>query len=386
MVDQVPDKLPYDHDKFVNREEILEIVLQKARRIADGLPVERRVVIFHGQRGSGKTWLLRELEWRLDNEDIAIPAYINLLALWKEAEESVGFAMDAVLARLRSARRLEDKPARLEAQVKKVMSGAPIVLLVDHVEEASQLNKLLEERLLVPLVVEPQVFIVLAGRGPRYYWAAPELREHSEEYDLEPFGLTDVEEQAWKQVPGAAARAVTIKSLGGGHPWSTYILARLLPAKRAALEQCATLFLQDAGEHMRSHFEALSVLRAFDETRMAPLLRAYSLAFANRTWEYAACHKVREDLVATALARWSGEARGYVLDEPLRLVLEAALRERDFELWVRLHCVAYQLYADWTERYEQSREWWAQEAQYHASRLKDAGRSPEDCPEVREGA
>jgi hypothetical protein len=52
-MNEVPDKLPYDHDKFVDREEALKIVLHKARRISAGLPVERRVVIFHGQRGCG---------------------------------------------------------------------------------------------------------------------------------------------------------------------------------------------------------------------------------------------------------------------------------------------------------------------------------------------
>jgi hypothetical protein len=335
----------------VDREETLEIVLQKVRRISAGLPVERRVVIFHGQRGSGKTWLLQELERRLHN-------YITP--------------------------RLIDLRERAEVSTIKVQipEQRPLALLVDNVNEASesQLDALLE-RVLAPLVQEKDVLIVLAERGRPHYWTAPEFREKSDEFDLGPFEPGDVEEQIKRQVPTAAAQAAEIESLGGGYPWSTYILARHLPQKRTALECCVALFLEGLDGSLRSYFEALSVLRAFDETRIGPLLRAYSPAFASRVWDYAACRKVRQRLVATMLARWNGDARGYVLDEPLRLVLEAALCERDLELWVLLHCTAYRLYADWAEDYEQSREWWAQEKQHHANRLKGAGRSPADCPE-----
>lgn len=355
----VPDRLPYDRDKFVDREEALKIVLHKARRISAGLPVERRVVIFHGQRGSGKSWLLRELERCL--RDHATPHLIDL------SECAEVNPLNAQISKTKTQMKAEQRP---------------LVLLVDNVSEVSELQlEPLVERVLAPVVQGEDVLIVLVERGRPLYLAAPEFREKSDEFDLKPFEPGDIEEQIKRQVPTAAARMAEIESLGGGYPWSTYILARHLPEKRTALERCVTLFLEDLDGDLRPYFEALSVLRAFDEMRMRPLLRAYSPEFASRTWDYAACRKVRERLVVTMLARWNGDARGYVLDEPLRLVLQAALHEHDLELWGRLHCAAHRLYADWAERYEQSREWWAQEARYHADCLEGAGRSPADCPE-----
>jgi hypothetical protein len=70
-----------------------------------------------------------------------------------------------------------------------------------------------------------------------------------------------------------------------------------------------------------------------------------------------------------------------VLDEPLRIVLEALLREENPRQWRRLHCVAYRMYDDWADKYEQSRDWWNDEAQYHADKLKAADHNPKDCPE-----
>ena len=258
----------------------------------------------------------------------------------------------------------------------------PLVLLLDNVNEAgeSYLDRLLEQ-VLAPRVQENDVLIVLAERGPPHFWPALEFRQKSDEIDLEPFEPPDIEKQVRKQAPATRAQLAEVESLGGGYPWSTYTLAWYLPDRLPALEQCAALFLEDMNGDLRPYFEALSVLRAFDETRIGPILRAYSPEFADRTWGYAACRTVRADLLATTLARWDGDARGYVLDEPLRLVLEAALRERERELWVRLHCTAYRLYQDWAESYPQSRAWWEQEARYHASCLAGAGLSPADCPE-----
>ncbi len=346
----VSNKLSYDPKKFVDREDALEIVLDKARRIAGSLPVERRVVIFRGQRGAGKTWLLKELERCLSN--CVNPYFVDL----SECE------IDTIKAQISVQQR-------------------PLVLLIENIEatKESQLDELLEQ-VLSPLVQERNALIVLVERGRPHYWSDPAFREKSDERDLEPFGSVYIEEQVQKQVPKAIVNIADIESLGGGYPGSTYALARYLPQKMTALEHCVTLLLQGVPKDLQPYFEALSVLRAFDETRIMPLLRAYSPGFVSQTQNYAARRKVREQLVNTTLAHWNEDAKGYVLDEPLRLVVEAALHERDFELWARLHCVAHELYTEWAKKYKQSSEWWAEEKQYHADCLEKAGRNPADCP------
>jgi hypothetical protein len=340
------ERLDYDPDKFVDREEALELVLDKARRIADGSPVGRRVTIFHGQRGSGKTWLLEEMQCRLRE-------------LFKEhpfQALSADLTPDFDVNNLKSS----------------VPGDRPLILLVDDVNEAEgPVLDELEQDVLAPLAQQGNVLIVLAERGRPF-------REKADEFDLLPFDRPAIEEQIQKQAPNAAGHLNAVETYGGGFPWSTYILARHLPAKLAALEQCATALLGDEKD-VAPYLTALCVLKAFDETRMEQFLPIYP-DLPRKRWGYAACRQVREGLVKTTLVRYNADARAYVIDEPLRLVLEACLYERDFELWKKLHCAAYRLYAGWAKDYEQSRDWWTGEKQYHERCLQQAGVNPAQCP------
>jgi hypothetical protein len=372
------DRLSFDPDQFVNRERALEVVMEKVRRLARGLPVERQVVNFHGSRGSGKTWLLRELERQIDELGIAV-SYLDLQSIWEEGERSVGVAMEAVLTEFRKVRRLRDKQTCLKNILQDLTKG-PLVLLIDEVNapDGAFLDELLE-RVLAPLVRENDILIVLAERGQSLYWPVPEFREKFEEFDLEPFAPDDTKRQIKLQISNAEDESDIVVSRTGGYPWANYILASHLPDEKGGLERCAELFLQDVKKELRPYFKTLSILQAFDETRMELILPVYP-PFADQTWDYAARRDKRKALVNTTLARWWEEARGYVLDEPLRIVLEALLRKEDPDLWKQLHCAAYRMYMDWAEKYEQSKDWWTKEAQYHADELKGADHDPGDCP------
>ncbi len=348
-----PDKLPFDPAKFVDREEPLGLVLEKAGRIADGFSVERRVVIFHGERGAGKTWLLQGLEHRLHR----------------------GFSSSFVPHRVTLKEGIE-----VEAFESEIPRQRPLILLLDDVNEMSEsLLKRLQDRVLAPLVQEDDVLIVLTERGRPHYWTAPEFREKADEFDLEPFEPDDTETQIEIQVPRAATKAPIVAARTGGYPWANYVLARYLPDEESGLERCVELFLQDVDEALWPYFRVLSILQAFDETRMRCILPVYPL-FASETWNYRACRDKRKALVDTTLAEWQEGKRGYVLDDPLRLVLEALLLRRNLCQWQVLHCAAYRLYKRWSETYEQSRGWWIQEAKYHADKLKGIDYNPEDCP------
>lgn len=352
-----PEKLPFDSDKFVDREEALGLVLGKARRITDGLSVERRVVIFHGERGAGKTWLLRELEHRLQN----------------------GFSSSFVAHRITL-----DEDIDIKAFKSGIPTQRPLALLLDDVNEATEcLLKSLQDRVLAPLIQDEHVLIVLTERGRPHYWTAPEFREKSDELDLEPFEPDDTETQLKTQVPDAATEAAIIAARTGGYPWANYVLACYLPDEKRGLERCLRLFLQDVDEGLWPYFRVLSILQAFDETRMGFILPVYPL-FAGEMWNYRACREKRKALVNTTLAEWREDARGYVLDEPLRLVLEALLRKQDPVQWQRLHCAAYRVYRRWANRHEQSADWWTEEAEYHAGKLDAAGYDPENCSEKEE--
>ena len=51
----------YHPDLFVDRVDEIQRVVALARAPAAGSPVSQRTVIFRGERGCGKTWLLRHL-------------------------------------------------------------------------------------------------------------------------------------------------------------------------------------------------------------------------------------------------------------------------------------------------------------------------------------
>jgi hypothetical protein len=58
----------------VDRADEVQLVVDKARNLSVGFPEERWMVTFHGARSSGKTWLSREIEYRLNKNILGPPA------------------------------------------------------------------------------------------------------------------------------------------------------------------------------------------------------------------------------------------------------------------------------------------------------------------------
>ncbi|MGB9777510.1 MAG: ATP-binding protein, partial [Anaerolineae bacterium] len=74
--------LSYHPLYFVDRDEALAVVLEKVRALLRGEPVRNRTTTYYGPRGSGKSWLIRELHHRLrDTEEFqgeVIPLFVAL--------------------------------------------------------------------------------------------------------------------------------------------------------------------------------------------------------------------------------------------------------------------------------------------------------------------
>ncbi|MBN1814680.1 MAG: hypothetical protein JXA14_22765 [Anaerolineae bacterium] len=333
-----PIKLSYEPDYFVDRREALDTVLDKARRIATGEKEKRRVVVCRGQRGAGKTWLLRELEKQ--SGKIGVPAYYRLL--------SGDFDV-------REARRT------MAAQPR------PLLLLLDVDGARDELLDQLGDKVLSRLVNDTNVLIVLAERGSGHYWLIPEIREKSEDLDLGVFERSDVEAQIRKQVPDSNMPIEALMLESGGYPWANYILAGGPEDDRDRLEICVSAFLEGINGKLRDQFAALSVLRGFDEDCMPPLLCTYSDDFRARQWTYKECNALAVELIETSLTRYDDSLPAYVIDESLRRVIEAWLFARDCEKWGDLHQAAYEVYRRRNEQFPQN-ERWAAEKEYHAKR------------------
>ncbi len=339
-----PVKLAYRHEYFVDREQELKEVLGKARRIANGKLERRRVIVCRGSRGGGKTWLLKELE-RLAPENGIHPCYQEL-----KREHHV--------QELRRALALQPRP---------------LLLLLDVDGATDEMLREFGNRVLGRLVTDIRVLVVLTERGEGHFWGVPQIDQSSEDLVLNPFEeRDDLEALIRKQVPDAIVDLDDVLKLGGGFPWVSYLLVASRQAGLEPLGRCIDILLEGINGKLRHQFEALSVLRSFNEDRMAPLLKAYSAGFAKREWDHEACRDLARVLVDSTLARYMPDYRAYVIDEPLRQVMVGWLHTFAPELWAKLHQVAYEVYDEFSVYQPQTRQWQEEKA-YHASCLREAG-------------
>jgi hypothetical protein len=391
--------LAYRSDYFVDREEALAVVLEKARALLRKEPVRNRTTTYYGPRGSGKSWLLRELYYRLQNTaefqnqvtslfialgpaTAGIPSEGFHIPADERAERwpllTVGDLMENIAVKLGLGTPPSTSVDALGSHIVKSCrrQGGPVVVLVDGVDEMPpDFLRELENHFLAPLSLEPYVLIALGGRirDPRkYVWKMPELRLYADEVWLEPFAEEDTREQlARLSSLGLSPKAAPeVQKEGNGYPLSNVVLATHLEGdppqwkdKGAALRECANLLLENVDSKLRDYFRALCVLRSFDEMRMPPLLAVWSDTPAEH-WDYQRCRRIREDMVAARLARWR-ESQGFVMDEAVRVVLENDLRENEPQRWRALHQAAYDLFTDWANRYPTAKERWMPEAEYH---------------------
>ncbi len=394
------NRFPLAHQTsyFVDREEALAVVLEKVQALLRGEPVRNRTTTYYGPRGSGKSWLLRELHRRLRNSgefrDKVVALFIALgpaltgipedglhIPADERAEKwpllAVGDLLESIIQKLG----LGTSPSTsLDTLCSLVIGGCrrqgcPVVVLVDGIDEMPpEFLRELENHFLAPLSLEPYVLIVLGGRTRdprRYTWKMPELKLYADEVWLEPFDEHWTREQLARltSLGFSPAAAPEVLGAGNGYPLSNAVLAEYLEGdpprwrdKAKALQECADLLLEHRDPALREYFRALCVLRSFDEDRMMPIFAVWFGTASS--WTYQSCRRVREDMVATRLVRWDG-VRGFVMDEAVRAVLENALRENEPEKWRALHRAAYDLFNDWVSRYPTARERWGPEAAYH---------------------
>ncbi len=368
----------YAAEKFVNRKDEINLVLEKARALAAGRVVDQRVVVFTNGRGTGKTWLLHHLETRLASiSDLLVYRFrlseyppeplLAITDILTDLQRVIG-------GREQLGETLMDMSRNLLLDLRSRLERRALVLLVDEVHESDwQLLAALEDYLLGPLAVEPRALIVMAGRGRPYPWRTPELRLKAEFVDLKPFpDVSFTTEQLKHQREEAVARAAQIHDLSDGNPLANYLLA-VHKDPAAALDQVIEGMLEpvptERRRWVRDYLEALCVLRSFDEERIPAMLAAYYHDDSYRGMSYIQARQVREELDRWAFARWNGEAGGYILDEPTRKLVERYLQTAQPDRWRQLHDTAHQLYEEWGREYPGSRSRWQPEAQYHGKMI-----------------
>jgi hypothetical protein len=392
----VPVFLDYDPDLFVNRDREIKMITDMAQALSRGEEIRNRIVVFWGSKGSGKTWLLRQIADILKEVPDVKSVYLDL-GTW--ADQPAEEAAQALLVRLAEwlwgsdskqaalSRRATDSWPALVASLLKddidsLLQKQVLALLLDHVHESDwHFLEVLEESLLDFLAVQSRVLIVMTGHGQAYLWKTPELRLFVHDYHLKPFdrqGYT--EEQIRFQKKEATQRAAEIHRVSRGYPLANILLAAQ-PTIGQAMEEAVNALLDQVPEEECSWIEALCVLQTFGEEHIPPMLAAHSEDGSISTRPYHQVRAVRDRLLHTRMVRWQEQAGAWAIDEAIRPLLEEYLLQIKPDVWKRLHCAAYRLYAkDWMRKYPNEEERWQEEANYHASRLSEAGHDPEECP------
>lgn len=254
----------FDHNDFTDRGAEFERVEMFMRER------NRGVLIFEGERGSGKTTFLFELYRRFNEQYELRPFLISLFPysapefesnknIWLNSERR--FQRDDIPDVLnRLARYLEIETIETDDRdfqkdyfarglAYRTSKTVPI-LLVDSVYECFDETRVdIEKYILAPLLASERVFIILSGRGKRPIWSRPELRD-PEIIELKPFQHNFVIEQLEKlkgrerskRNPGEYG---AIADLSDGYPLIVRILAESEKPLDAALDDAINIIIQD---------------------------------------------------------------------------------------------------------------------------------------------
>jgi hypothetical protein len=387
-------RLPYSPEAFVDREVEIALVHGLTQQILQGETDRPRAVIFQGERGSGKSWLVLHLMRTVLPASGTIPLLISLGTPGDlppaDNELFINVSPDAIspdeatrtiLAWLTDRLKTttaENASARelatwLVRDVENLYPVQALVVIVDSALEADWgFLAQLETHLLAPLALLSRVLIVMTGRGQPYSWESPYLRVDVRNEQLQPFDEANIQRQLERQHIKSSKTPKEIFDLGGGHPLANLLLAQnenTLEAMEQAVEVLLSV-VQPAHRYqqVRQYFEALCVLDGFREEEMIQMFAAY-FGLHGGEWDIARVRVARDDCLRTHLMRW--ENSQFVIDKSLRLILQNLLRlQSPNSRWRMLEECAYQMYSAWAKQYLKSSAYYQAKADSHARALQ----------------
>lgn len=396
----------YARDEFLpeTREQDVKLVQDVLAAVAQNRPDQPRTIILRQEVGSGKTWfvyyLKREILAKIPNvrtllvslsptpprEENKTDEYLVLPEIYApeaDAETLAKHLLEWVAKQLdpngAPQADLAEQTTWLRNKVAQEFKQETLVLIFDSLFELDW-NKLprLERALLAPLAAIPRVVLILTGRGRIYSWESPLLRVNVARFPtapLRPFDEKEIQAQLDKQCREHPPKlsVQTILELGGGYPWVNYLLAQGA-TKQAATQIAAEKLTEvirdpEARARVRRDLEALSVLEGFSENEMRVMFAAYAKTAEPSKPEV---RQRRDEILNTFLMHWR-DGR-FVIDEPMRRILENYLKYNEPKKWQLLHCRAKQLYQDWAKQFPDHTEAFTKRAKHHNEQLASAER------------
>ncbi len=356
----------------------------------------RGVLVFEGERGSGKTTFLFELYRRLMEHRELSPFLISLFPYsapefeanknnWLDTKRP--FQKDDIPAVLnRLARYLEidaietddrdfQKDYFARGLAYRSATNTP-VLLVDSIYECPDDIRIeFEKYILAPILASERVFVILSGRGKRPIWSRPELRD-ADIIKLEPLKANFVVEQLDNlKKQGKLKRDPSeydaIADLSGGYPLIVRIMAESDKPLLTALDEAINIIIEDTLpeteqgnlEGIRSGIEKLTLV---DIPFRIPDVDEY--LYGKDPNRRADTNKLINTLLESRLLRYEG--KGYQLNQsvihPIRKWLRSNEQGNLFREQLRQISVKLQ------EEYPTAKAWYQQMLAAETSQSKNA--------------
>lgn len=244
---------------FRDRDSEKEIIRAKLKQIAQGEPGALPVLCFWGAAGTGKSWLLLELErlYRRDGPessdfspptiaarldmDRAIPSSLwrdgrlerarLLQELWRQLAQQIGATVPDI-----AELSLEAQADTVVRQITVWLDGFTPVILLDTLDDLVRDDEesffWLEEHLIERLALTDRVLLVFAGRGELRRWRRFQVRRRVDLYPLVSFDPLTA-----GQAVGAGPQVSSLLYRHAfGHPLATRYLAELLQVHHMDLQ------------------------------------------------------------------------------------------------------------------------------------------------------
>ena len=289
-----------------------EVEAWKAHRWDADVALPERALFLVGERGVGKTWLLRHLA-KDEPQVSALAAYLDL-------EERAYFSS--------AERYVEVMNDRVEQQ----LGDEGAVLLVDAVPpQTDEKLRMLEDTVLRPRATQRHALVIMALTHPmQVCWRTPAFQV-GERWRLVPFGYGQTRKQL-QQLKRAGltvngARPDAVQKASGGLPLLNYLL--VTRDKEEALEALLGYSFSsvpiDERERVRSCLEAVCLLDSLEHTPIRKMMEIYHKHKPNAK-EYPA-HAV--SILNLLRRHWLSQS---AVDSPGRMVLVGSVRRAATEL------------------------------------------------------
>ncbi len=400
---------------FANRQRELELIRSKLNR-RQGDKMSLVVTCFWAAAGTGKSWLLQDLEQlyqdggprnpgtrptiaaRLDlspglmrawGRDNRLDVSQLIQELWKQLARQTG----SVVPELVHATPEKWAAAFVQEVTAWLATWTPLVIL-DTMETLVREDEAaffwLEEHLVEPLAMTDQVLFIFASRGEMRRWRRFQVRRRVDMRSLGVFEPDHVAEQL--KTNQSASEALYRHAFG--HPLATEYLGTVLEERgldltettateveaaldpatlRTVLGQVSTFILRDVPADLAGLAQKSSVLRRVDVDPLRYLenwLRVSDAGqdafYLDQIGQFQTCH----------LVYWNIDSASYEFPPAVRGLLAHSLQLNDSESFCQAHMAAYEYYRRQLKNYPRYLARYVPEVAYHGARLSQCSSLP----------